>query len=129
MIDIEFIRKYCLSFPGSFEQLQWESSLLFKVGPKSAGKIFLIYSLYEGTQNRISLKCTHEKFEELTDLEYIIPAPYLAHNKWVTLQDGCRLKTAELKELIELSYNLVFSKLTKKIRAEIYRKMIMGASY
>lgn len=122
MISIEFIREYCLSFPGSYEQLQWESSLLFKVGPKSAGKIFLIYSLYEGTLNRISIKCTHEKFEELTDMEYIIPAPYLARNKWITIQDGCRMKTTELKEIIEISYDLVFSKLTKKIQAGISRK-------
>jgi predicted DNA-binding protein (MmcQ/YjbR family) len=121
MIDIELIREYCLSFPGAFEQLQWESSLLFKVGPKRSGKIFVIYSLFQESVNRISLKCSPEKFDELAEMDNVIPAPYLARNKWITIQDGCRMKTAELKELISGSYELVFSNLPKKIRAGLRR--------
>jgi predicted DNA-binding protein (MmcQ/YjbR family) len=114
-MDLEIIQKYCLSFPGASEQIQWEESLLFKVG----GKIFVIYNLGIVTNNRISLKCTEEKFQELVEMENIIPAPYLARNKWVALQDGCRLKIGEIKKLIEESYNLVFIKLPKKTREGI----------
>ena len=117
MIDFELIREYCLSFPGTFEQIQWESSLLFKVGPKKIGKIFTVYSLHEGSVNRITLKCTPEKFSELTESECIIQAPYFARNKWVTIQDGCMKKTSELRELIKTSYELVLCNLPKKIQA------------
>jgi predicted DNA-binding protein (MmcQ/YjbR family) len=116
-IDIDSIREFCLTFPGSTEQVQWEESLLFKVG----GKIFVIYNMGSLTPNRISLKCSPESFEELIENEFVIPAPYLARNKWITLQDGCRLKPAEIKELITNSYSLVFSKLTKKLQNEIIK--------
>ncbi len=114
-MELDFVRNYCLSFPGSSEQVQWENSLLFKVG----GKIFLIYNLGELSNNRISLKCDPERFVELTESECIVPAPYLAKNKWISIQDECRLKSSELKELIKTSYELIFSKLTKKVRAQI----------
>lgn len=114
-IDIDSVREFCMSFHGATEQVQWEESLLFKVG----GKIFVIYNMGDLTPNRISLKCTPEFFEEMIENEYVIPAPYLARNKWITLQDGCRLKPGEIKELITNSYNLVFSKLTKKLQNEI----------
>jgi|SRR4030095_2100505 len=114
-MDLEIIQRYCLSFPGATEQVQWEESLLFKVG----GKIFVIYNFGLVTNNRISLKCTEEKFQEMIELENIIPAPYLARNKWITLQDGCRLKISEIKELIKESYKLVFAKLPKKTREAI----------
>lgn len=114
-MDLDVIQKYCLSFPGAAEQIQWESSLLFKVG----GKIFVIYNLGKLSNNRILLKCSAERFHELIEMDNIIPAPYLARNKWVSLQDGCRMKMNEIKELIDESYNLVFSKLPKKTRNEI----------
>lgn len=116
-IDIDTVREFCLSFPGAAEQVQWGDSLLFKVG----GKIFVIYNMGDLTPNRISLKSTPETFEELIENEFVIPAPYLARNKWITLQDGCRLKPAEIKEMITTSYNLVFSKLNKKLQNQIVK--------
>lgn len=117
-MNLEIIREYCLSFPCSTEQVQWENSLLFKVG----GKIFAIYNLGQETGSRMSLKSSPERFEELIEAEFIIPAPYLARNKWISLQDGCRLKLKEIKELIRESYNLVFEKLPVKVKREIELK-------
>lgn len=114
-MNIEIIRKYCLSFPGATEQVQWVDSLLFKVG----GKIFMIYSLGQETTNRMSLKSNPEKFEEITETEFIIPAPYLGRNKWICIQNGCRLKLKEINELIAVSYGLVFEKLPAKVKKEI----------
>ncbi len=114
-MDLEIIRKYCLSFAGTREQIQWENHLLFKV----ADKMFLIYALGMESPNRISLKCSPEKFEEMIEIENIIPAPYMARNKWITIQDGCRIKMSELNKLIKESYDLVFAKLPKKVREGI----------
>ncbi len=114
-MDIDFIREYCLSLPGATEMIQWESSLLFKVG----GKIFVLYSLDEGAENIFSLKCTAEKFKEMIEEEGVIPAPYLARNNWICLQKSNRLKVSEIKNLIRDSYELVFKGLPKKIKLKI----------
>ncbi len=104
-----------MSFPGATEEIQWETSLLFKVG----GKIFVITGTNNFSENLLSLKSDPEKFEELIEREGIIPAPYLARNKWVSIQRNADIKSSELKDLIRTSYNLVFAKLPKKVREEV----------
>jgi predicted DNA-binding protein (MmcQ/YjbR family) len=114
-LNIDWIREYCLSLPGATEEVQWESSLLFKVG----GKIFVITGFNNTSENVLSLKSDPEKFEELIEQEGIIPAPYLARNKWISVQRSSRIKTSELKDLIKTSYDLVFAKLPKKVKEGI----------
>jgi predicted DNA-binding protein (MmcQ/YjbR family) len=118
-LNLDIIREYCLSFPGAKEQVSWEEHLTFKVG----GKMYLLYNLGNSSVNRMSLKCDPEKFEEITETEFIIPAPYLARNKWISIQDGCRLKLKDIKELIAESYRLVFEKLPSKVKKEIELKI------
>src|SRR5689334_19040790 len=110
-MDIEAIRKFCLSLPHATEGVQWDNDLLFRIG----GKIFAVTSL-DLSPNRLSFKCTPEKFEELIEIDGIIPAPYMARNKWVTVQRLDVLSDKELKELIQNSYDMVFAKLPKKIQ-------------
>lgn len=114
-MNIEWLREYCLSFKGAYEEIQWENHLLFKVG----GKMFVLASFDNTAENIMSLKSDPAKFEELIEQEGIIPAPYLARNKWISIQRSSKIKTNELKELINTSYELVFAKLPKKIREGI----------
>jgi len=104
-----------MTFPGTREQVQWEEHLVFKVG----GKIYLIFSLNNEAVNVMSLKCSPEQFAEITDTEGIIPAPYLARNKWISIQKSSRIGIKEIKRLILESYNLVFEKLPTKVKKEI----------
>jgi predicted DNA-binding protein (MmcQ/YjbR family) len=113
-MDIEILRRYCLSLPRATEDIQWGNNLLFRIG----GKIFTIAAL-DQTPVCISLKCTAEEFAELIEREGIIPAPYLARNKWVLLKTLDVLPRAELKRLIKDSYTMVAAKLPKKARAEL----------
>lgn len=92
--------------------------MLFKVG----GKIFVITSIDNTAENLLSIKSDPEVFDELIENEGIVPAPYLAKAKWIAVKRNCRLKPAELKTLIKTSYDLVYSKLPKKIKAEIALK-------
>jgi hypothetical protein len=41
------------------------------------GKIFTVLSLDVGSETRLSLKCTPERFRELIELEGVRPAPYV----------------------------------------------------
>jgi hypothetical protein len=70
-MDIDALRRLCLSFPGTTEQIQWGCDLLFKVH----GKMFAITPL-EPAPVWLSMKVTAENFVELTERLGIIPAPY-----------------------------------------------------
>ena len=112
-MDLDSVRSYCLSLPHATEDIQWGNDLLFRI----AGKIFAGMSL--DPPHSLSFKCTPEKFDELIELEGIIPAPYTARNKWVMLERLYALRDSEIKSLIANSYEMIFSKLTKKMQAAL----------
>jgi len=117
MIDIDWLRKICLALPGATEQIQWGNDLLFKVG----GKMFAVAPL-EPAPVCLSFKCSEESFAELTERARIIPAPYLARAKWVALENSDAIARAELTELLHASYELVFAKLSKRVKEELQSK-------
>ena len=110
-MNIDQLRKLCLSFPGVTEQMQWGDNLLFKVG----GRMFAITSL-EPAKVWISLKASPENFAELTERPGVIPAPYLARAKWISLESADALPDAEISQLVRESYELVLAKLPRKAR-------------
>lgn len=112
-MTIEDLRKICLSFPAVKEDIKWEHDLCFCVGEK----MFCVTGL-DGPSG-ISFKCSDEDFAELTEREGIIPAPYLARNKWVKVETLNTLSVKELKHYISLSYNMIKEKLTKKQRTAL----------
>ena len=113
-MDIESLRRFCLSLPHVTEGVQWDNDLLFRVG----GKMFAVASL-DLTPTRVSFKCTPEKFAELIELEDIAPAAYMARNHWVTLHRLDALDEAEVQALIREAYAMVWAKLTKKLQKEL----------
>lgn len=111
---IDWAREVCLALPHATEDVQWEHNLLFRIG----GKMFCVANLEPAiSPTRIAFKCTPEKFAELVEIEGIIPAPYMAQNKWVAVRELNAIRQAELKELIQASYHLVLQKLPKKTQA------------
>ena len=112
-MDIDSLRKCCLSLPNSTEDVQWENDLLFRIG----GKIFAVVNLDLSSPNRLSFKCSSKVFAELIEREGIIRAPYVARYHWVALQRFDALDESEIKKLIRDSYDRVFAKLPKKVKA------------
>lgn len=112
-MDIDSIRNFCLSLPHATEDIQWGNDLLFRI----SGKIFVGINL--DPPHSFSFKCTPEKFDELIEIDGIIPAPYTARNKWVMLERPDVLSDSETKSLIRNSYAMIFSKLPKKTQAEL----------
>jgi predicted DNA-binding protein (MmcQ/YjbR family) len=110
-MDMEWLRKICLSLPGTTEQVQWGNDLLFKVH----GKMFAITPL-EPAPVCLAFKCSDDAFAELTERPNIIPAPYLARAKWVALETRDAIAREELAELLQNSYQLVLAKLPKRLR-------------
>ncbi len=108
------LRKICNSLTGATETIQWKKDRVFKVG----GKMFAC----SGTErhSKYSFKVDDARFLELTDLPGIVPAPYLARARWVQVDPACcELPNRAIEDLVRRSYELVFSKLTKKAQREI----------
>ena len=110
-VNVDGVRKLCLSFPGAIEQVVWEGDLTFKVG----GKMFA-HTVLELAPVWLSFKCSWENFAELTERNGIIPAPYLARAQWVALETKEALPPNELARRLRESYDLVAAKLPKKTR-------------
>lgn len=111
IMTIDTIRAFCMSLPHATEQVQWVRDLVFKVGEK----MFCVLNLEpERDETLMSFKTTEEEFVTLQEIEGIVPAPYMAKNKWVALEDLNVLPASELKRLLKQSYELVFAKLPKR---------------
>ena len=114
-MNVEWIRKFCLALPHTTESTPFgPDHLVFKV----AGKMYLIAAMEPGPTS-MSFKSTPEEFADLVELPGVIPAPYMARNHWVALEDEDALPPAEIKRLIRRSYDLVVEKLPKKTRAAL----------
>lgn len=114
-MDIESVRKFCLSLPYVTEDIQWESDLLMRIG----NKMFAVLSLEPSSDHCMSFKCTPEKFAELVERQGIMPAPYVARYHWVALEKFNVLPASELKSLLKVAYQLVHDKLPKKVRDQL----------
>ncbi|MCB0395078.1 MAG: MmcQ/YjbR family DNA-binding protein [Flavobacteriales bacterium] len=113
-MDVEKIRNICLGKPGTTEDMKWGDHLCFCV----AGKIYLILGMDDHPVTA-SVKVTDDEFETWSRREGFVPAPYMARNKWVKMDDLERLGEKEWRERIEISYDIIRSKLPKKIQASL----------
>ena len=109
----EFLRQLCSSLPGCTEDVKWGNDLCFCVKEK----MFCVTSV-EGDFH-VSFKCDAEDFTTLIEKHDIIPAPYLARNKWVLVEKGASLSKKEWDHFIRKSYHLVVSRLSKKAQKEL----------
>ena len=112
-MDIEQLRTFCLKLKGATEDIKWGHDLVFSVG----GKMFAVAGLEKPFQ--CSFKVPDEEFEELSAKEGFMPAPYMARNKWVLVTDARKMNKKEWETRLRQSHQLVASKLTKKVRAEL----------
>ncbi len=108
-MTIEDIQDLCKRFPGTTEDLKWESNLCFCI----AGKIFLMAGL-DHVPTRVSFKVSEEEFEELIERDGFIQAPHMAKNKWVLIQDINKLKPKEWEHYIKQSYEIIKYKISRK---------------
>jgi predicted DNA-binding protein (MmcQ/YjbR family) len=113
-MNLEKAKAFCRSLPGATEDIKWGEDLVFSVGEK----MFAVTGNCADAEG-ISFKVDDDRFLELTDRAGIIPAPYLARARWIKIADLKAVSDAEATALLKRSYELVFSKLTKKLQREI----------
>ena len=116
-MNIEEFRDYCLSKKGVTESFPFnEQTLVFKV----MGKMFALSGL-EQQPSKANLKCDPEKAIRLRE-EYdglIIPGFHMNKVHWNTIALEMSIPHQLLLELIDDSYDLATSKLTKNLKFEL----------
>lgn len=115
-MNIEELRLYCLSKLGAEESFPFdEVTLAFKVG----GKMFAITNIAK-EELSVNLKCDPEKAIQLRE-EYaeVIAGYHMSKKHWNTVQCEGTVGDSLIKEWIDHSYDLVYSKLPKRIKDQL----------
>ncbi len=112
-MNIERLREFCLALPAVTEDIKWGHDLCFSVG----AKMFSVTGIEPPFT--ASFKVTPEEFPELTSRPGIVPAPYMARNNWVLVEEPETLSEKEWEQYVRQSYELVKSKLPKKLQKEL----------
>lgn len=118
-MNIEEYREFCLSKPGVIEGFPFDNkTLVFKV----MGKIFALTDVDEFVG--INLKCDPEYALELREkYEGVIAGYHMSKKHWNTVSTSSDVSDKTLRHLINHSYELVVSKLTKKQKEELKNQL------
>ena len=105
------IINYALSKPGATEDYPFGEDVLVV---KIAGKMFLLISIKDGLTH-VNLKCDPELALVLRQqYDSVIEGYHMNKKHWNTVIIDDSIPNKEIKEMIDHSYDLVFSKLRKK---------------
>src|SRR5829696_7267807 len=97
-MKIEELRELCMSLPHVTEDVKWGNDLCFSVG----GKMFCVTSLEPPL--KYSFKVRDDEFDDVSNRDGFIPAPYMARAKWVTVTKPSVLSKKEQEKFIRQSY-------------------------
>jgi predicted DNA-binding protein (MmcQ/YjbR family) len=103
-------REYCLTKPGANKETPFGPDVLvFKVG----GKMFALAALDE-VPSRVNLKCDPDLALDLRDrYEQVTPGYHMNKRHWNTVEIERGIPDAEVRKMIDHSYNLVIKGLPK----------------
>jgi len=109
-MDLAQFREYCLSKPRATEGTPFGPDVLvFKVG----GKMFALAALDE-VPTTVNLKCDPDLALDLRDrYEQVTPGYHMNKKHWNTVEIETGIPGAELRKMIDHSYDLVANSLPK----------------
>ena len=113
-MTIDVIQAICAKLPAVTQDIKWENHLCFNVG----GKMFMITSPDEVPVSA-SIKVSEEDFEELSEKDGFMPAPYLARYKWVFVDDISRLSRKQWEKYIANAHRLIAAKLPARMKRQL----------
>ena len=117
-MNVEDFREYCLGKPHSTEGTPFGETVL---GFKVAGKIFALASLDE-VPATANLKCDPDLALELRDrFEQVRPGYHMNKKHWNTVEIDAGIPNAELRKMIDHSYELVVQSLPTSARKKLQK--------
>ncbi len=110
-MNLEDFRNYCLTKPDATEDTPFgPDNLVFKV----RGKMFALASL-DDVPPHVNLKCEPERALDLRDrYEEVQPGYHMNKKHWNTIELSGGVPDAELRGLIDHSYELVAARLPRR---------------
>jgi len=113
---LDQLRDYCLAKPTAAEDQPFgPDTLVFKVG----GKMFALVGLNQVPPS-VALKCEPERVVELrARYAAVTPTPYMDKRLWNAVSLDGEVPDAEVRSMIDHSYDLVVAKLTRRVREEL----------
>lgn len=117
-MEIKEVKEYMLSKKGAFEDYPFDDRVaVYKVGKKMFGLV----NVHEPNRKCINLKYPKDRIHEIRSVfrDDIIPGYHMNKNHWNTVYIDGDLEEELIFELIDISYDLVFKSLTKKLQKEI----------
>ena len=117
-MDLAQFREYCLSKSQATESTPFGPDVLvFKV----AGKMFALAALDE-IPATVNLKCDPDVALELRDrYEQVQPGYHMNKKHWNTVEISNGVPEAELRKMIDHSYDLIVKSLPKAAKAKLPR--------
>src|SRR4029077_10034677 len=114
-MDLAQFREYCLSKPRAIESTPFGPDVVvFKVG----AKMFALAALDE-VPTTVNLKCEPDLALDLRDrYEQVRPGYHMNKKHWNTVEIDTGIPDAELRKMIDHSYDLV-TKSLRKSRAKV----------
>ncbi len=102
---------YCLAKPGAVPDEPWEGDLVAKVG----GKIFAFLG-----SGGLGVKCGRDA-DEAAELRQRFPdsvtrSAYIGQHGWNRIELDGAIDDDELRELVDVSYEMIVAKLPKRLR-------------
>jgi predicted DNA-binding protein (MmcQ/YjbR family) len=115
-MNTEILREYCIAKDGATESFPFgEETLVFKVG----GKIFALLDI-ESRPTTINLKCDPERAVLLREEFSVVKPGYHMNKKhWNTITVDTSIRSSDLQEWIDHSYDLVRKSLPKGVRDQL----------
>lgn len=116
-MNMEEVRQYFLNKQGACEERPFNVHVpVFKVG----GKMFGLINIHEPDRVSINLKHHKEKNDLLREVfDEIKPGYHMNKQHWNTVYLDGNLEDEFVRELIDISYDIVLKSLTKKKQKEI----------
>lgn len=111
-MDIELLRDYCLSKPHTTEGTPFgPEPLVMKVH----GKMYCLFNM--SNFESVNLKCKPEDAEEMrANYVAIEPGYHMSKKHWNTVKFDKDASDDFILKMVDISYELVYSSLPKKIR-------------
>lgn len=113
----EWLNEYCLSKKGTIKdfKVEWDATR-YLIG----GKMFAMQGGDKYNKAIITLKCDPLFTRSLREqYQHIVPGYYMNKEHWNSLYLDGDVPDDVLKQMIDMSYELVLSNLSKKVQKEI----------
>lgn len=127
-MNADRVRHLLLALPHVVETVQWGDNLVFWVGDKAiGGRMFALLAFdaapaspIRATQPLLSFAAAGPAaYDDLLEREGLVPAPYFARIKWVSVTAWDALSPPEWVDLLAAAHARVLAQHTPKVRGTL----------